>query len=128
MKLYYSKISNPEEWSECGEIIMKKTYADICIERADKASKEPWKQYQNGDAPWPDGIQDRDGNEVIGSTISYEQTGVYLKENAEFIAKARSDVPELARRLKRAVNYMRKLNDPVCNKIADELEAMPEGG
>lgn len=93
-----------------------KTYADECLERAEKATEGPWKS---------------------GVTYHHEQ-------NAKFIAHARTDVPELARRLKKACETIRELagclewlngwsknlgTDPfVINlfKFADELEAMPE--
>ncbi len=77
-----------------------KTYADQCLERAEKATKGPWK---------------------AGHSYHFEK-------NAEFIAHSRTDVPELARRLKKACDLLGALK---CGHydtewLADELEKLPE--
>jgi hypothetical protein len=85
-----------------------KTYADQCLERAEKATEGPW-------SPLSDLI-------------------VGCMDDSEFIAHARTDVTELARRLKEACDYLRldcevSGRDHLLNcfcTIADELEAMPE--
>jgi hypothetical protein len=74
----------------------QKTYADVCLERAERMSEG---------------------------------------EDAEFIAHARTDVPELARRLKMACDSLAILKGVIQRKmpvhpdwvqeLIDELEAMP---
>lgn len=101
---------------------MKKTYADECLERAEKATKGPW-EYDSGNGevetvPHRIAICDRAGNLEREQDVEYRY-GDHIPEEAlellktdnyddlEFIAKARTDVPELARRLKLAVNDLR---------------------
>lgn len=54
----------------------KPTYPEQCLERAEKATEGPWKQYKTGDASWPDGIQNNLSEDIICGSIDYEQTGV----------------------------------------------------
>lgn len=84
-----------------------KSYADLCIERAEKASEGPW--------------------ETNGATVN----GMYCLNipDADFIAHSRTDVPELARRLQAVCKFLKKLDQRYLfnfEKMIDELEAMPE--
>jgi hypothetical protein len=86
---------------------MKQSYPDICLERAEKATEGPWK------LNW--------GNSCI--TDSTNSESIIFDENcrkpdAEFIAAARTDVPELVRRLKKACVMLNQIGIPT-----DELEA-----
>jgi hypothetical protein len=91
------------------------TYADECLERAGKATEGKWEP----------------NNEKLfieGYATLEEQ-----KNNIEFIAHARTDVPELARRLKLSIQIIRQVanENPELSVglyiLADELEAPLEG-
>lgn len=103
-------------------------YIDDCLERAQKATPGPWQQFSNT---------------VEGTSCNYIEsdrgwvTTVFTGfKNADFIAHARTDVEELAKRLKKAIEACRteaKLEAATAgpfgpfgekwNKLADELEA-----
>lgn len=110
----------------------KPNYIDQCLERAEKATEGPWKQI---------------GNEVVSKNheANIKCYGIALNQqlvnNSDFIAHARTDVPELARRLKRACLRLREKADTYSHRganvqhhlwdelreLADELEAPLEG-
>lgn len=125
------------------------TYADECLERAEKTPKGPWVtgyvagqcyiDHQHGGAICKY-VYDivSDNNEISHHSIIQKTTHHYVvnttmeygameKEVAAFIAHARTDVPELARRLMKACERLRNsgLYGPE-DELADELEAMPE--
>ncbi len=79
---------------------MKKTYADKCLERAEKATEGPWTV-----------IDDEYGLRIPEVKGICEGCVGWLKpayeEEAEFIAHSRTDVPELARRLKAAIDLLK---------------------
>lgn len=92
---------------------MTKSYADQCLDRAERATPGPWKN-EPASQPW---LRNR-------------------TNNAEFCRHARTDVPELARRLKKAIDALQKIGYwksdvnvccfPVeCYALVDELEEMP---
>lgn len=103
---------------------MGMNYIDLCIERAEKATEGPW-EYDGEDLLIPS--TPKEGKKCYGFVAHDEQR----QNDFPFIAHSRTDVPELARRLKKACEYLRL--ESVCsrkkilNTIADELEAMPEG-
>ena len=81
-----------------------KTYADLCLERALKATEGPWKTYKcsysNGEACGIDPLG--------GFDYSMDECHHPLStENADFMSNARTDVPELARRLKIACEELK---------------------
>ena len=100
------------------------TYADLCIERAEKATEEPWVGnllgiYSKPTKSW-----------VTGDDI------VMNDNDFEFITHARIDVPKLARRLKKAIDMLKTVDElyiitpswraeVAC--LIEQLEAMPEG-
>jgi hypothetical protein len=112
---------------------MKKTYADVCLERAENATPGPWiPQEKIWSNQYADDVYfkykivvNKDKEKIVGD----ERTD---DSNAEFIASSRSDVPELAKRLKRACEILREIHahfsfaSKTMNDLADELEAMPE--
>jgi hypothetical protein len=103
---------------------MKKTYADICLERAEKATEEPWlvkhhRSFGN--------LFRLDNPQTANQFVSQ------YEPNREFIAHSRTDVPELSRRLKKACEALREAEgrlhgytDKTFGDLADELEAIPE--
>lgn len=82
---------------------MSKTYADQCLERADKATEGPWNK-----------VDDEYGIRIPEVKGECEGCIGWLKpayeEDAVFIAHARTDVPELARRLKRSIDIVRQFD------------------
>ena len=106
---------------------MKKTYADECLERAEEATGGPWSEYQYGVC-----------SEKVYNSVNERLNicGEVKPRDAEFIAHSRTDVVELARKLKKACDRLRfaakrfyfegYLMDALYfNQIAEELEAMP---
>lgn len=99
---------------------MTKSYADVCLERAEKASYGPveWRSYPDKDrfilchkdSPTPYAILQARGDKLCvpdkddGHVISYIKPDHGL---AQFITQAVNDVPELARRLKIACDELR---------------------
>jgi hypothetical protein len=133
---------------------MTQSYADLCIERASKATEGPWKYIdREGDYPssWISASkttgydeEDEPHTEVCklpSSAYGYECN---FDNNGPFIAHAREDVPKLANivkdlekenvelknKLKKACEVIRDASVMLRNdkfiQIADELEAMPE--
>ena len=103
----------------------KKTYAQTCIELAEKATPGPWKTYCD------DGIQDAKNDDVVGYSIPYKQLGMQTVGNTEFIAASRQTVPELAKRLEKACILLREIytlsiHPAEAQRLAEELERMPE--
>lgn len=107
-----------------------KTYADKCLARAEKATKGAWTDgFHIGEVETsyqPDCCEDT----VCGRIAILNSSGLCRPSHqdeydAEFIACARTDVPELANRLKRAIQAIKDLSlehgDP-CDGIIDELE------
>jgi hypothetical protein len=88
------------------------TYANKCLERAEKATKGPW-SFRG----WTvNAIYDDDAFPLQVNT-EFESA----KQDAEFIAHARTDVPELARRLKKACESLRGIGLATGTKYPDEL-------
>ena len=121
---------------------MKKTYADECLERAEKATEGPWTATSDWEA-WA--VASLNAHTDVVGTLSRayripsrKHLGCELRD-ADFIANARTDVPELARRLKRAIDLLYGGSceleckyeglHPSCgfHKELAELEAPPEG-
>lgn len=112
-----------------------KSYADICLERASRSTEGPWKyDYGNWEVECDNFESDSYRDEVcsVGSVrdgINGRTNPINPTDDAEFIAHARTDVPELARRLKWACNYLRTCPESVDNldmkDLADELERAP---
>jgi hypothetical protein len=113
---------------------MTKSYADQCLERAEKATEGPfygrieeiyvgayrktvWAIYR--------GSWERDGYQNKAPIAWFENHG-------DAISFLRTDVPELARRLKKAcefiigAGYYDKQTMYAGKRLLDELEAMPE--
>ena len=77
-----------------------KTYAQQCLERAEKATPGPWHiGHMNESYPFAD-VDDSEGMS-IGEEIHLD--------SATFIAHSRTDVVELAKRLERAINIVRAI-------------------
>lgn len=73
------------------------TYADKCIKRAKQSAQGTWK-------------------------VSWT-----TQEGNDFLIESREMVPELARRLKRAISYLNRLiPDGAEQSFINELEAMPK--
>lgn len=107
---------------------MKKSFADICLEKSDKATPSPWRY---------NGIENPRIDSVTGFN-SYMIVDLLSPRNAEFIAFSREALPEVARRLQVAIDTLRITaatfteSNVMCSiaydldLIANELEAMPE--
>jgi hypothetical protein len=116
----------------------KKTYADECLERAEKATIGPWiYDLGNGEVETSEhrvticnragnlerkqDVEHRYGDEIPLEVIKLLQAD--NNDDMEFIAHARTDVPELARRLNEAIRLLKQLNcHPDCIKV---LESKP---
>lgn len=102
------------------------TYIEECLQRAREATKGPWIVAQMEDRTYIEStanIPDSDSNVLVDEH--------YLTElDAEFIAHARTDVPELVSRLKRAIEVLRLIKETngYYEDVADELEAPMGGG
>lgn len=103
-----------------------KTYADECLERAEGAAEGPWRV-----TPYEYGFR------ILEVNGCSDWLKLIYEGDAEFIAHARTDVPELSRRLKHACMVLRAnavywknagADDSfyALNKLAENLEAMPE--
>jgi hypothetical protein len=108
---------------------MTKSYADICIERAEKATEGPWVRYHY--AAW-DGIEGANRKDICCMSNSDWEADGPIADNIQFIAHAREDVPELAKRLKKCIARIRfeaglfpQFRNEL-NELADELEAIPK--
>lgn len=110
----------------------KRNYITECLERAEKATEGPWAINHKYGQVWAPKSQLFISTETKITDTDYDDEVI-------FIAHARTDVPELARRLKKACEYLRGASDEFgkvsgydCAEYdfamaADELEAMPEG-
>lgn len=108
----------------------KLTYADECLARAEKATPGPWKVgYEDGSGSFN---EERDSFAISSTSNSECVFHGKLSDNphdCEFVAAARTDVPELARRLSLAIESMKvavKFIDgdtSLINKLIEELEA-----
>lgn len=94
------------------------TYADECLERAEKATYGPWVSVTCSNNLMA--IRDAGGLYVHSGYFNFIT-------DAEFTAAARTDVPELARRLKKACELLRQfMMDEHSTRDyseVDELEA-----
>lgn len=84
----------------------KCNYIDECLARAEKATEGPWigDEFEMCAPKAPVVIP---GNIRLVWADDY-----YMNEwDAEFIAQARTDVPELARRLKKAITLLRAIQE-----------------
>lgn len=105
---------------------MKRTFADIVLERCEKVTPGPW---------WLVEEQTHKSMFVAhgSKTDLSDQFDIlesYNKQDYEFIAHSRTDVPELCRRLKKACEMLRiantylfPINKGEFHDIADDLEA-----
>lgn len=105
----------------------KKSYADQCLERAEKATVGPWKSTWRED-------ENRNKKQIESTSSIVFGKSFILPHDAEFISHARTDVPELARRLKKACEALAKIAywksdanvccfPEDCYGLIDELEA-----
>jgi hypothetical protein len=116
---------------------MKKTYADVCLERAEKATEGPFivipkddrcSRYMVSRIPGEKSVEmvEQGHPFFIGHCLS-ETSDEEARANAELFAHSRTDVPELARRLKKACEV---IHDEFCSNECHpyhlELERMPE--
>lgn len=95
-----------------------KTYADTCIERAEKAPSGPWRD-DKGTLFMPS------GECFYLRCLPFDST---YQNIMQLIAHARTDVPELARRLQRACEVLRDAcfeGSTFGKDLANELEALP---
>jgi hypothetical protein len=113
------------------------SYADICLKRAEKATPGPiiFKEDQQSNPAlfWINKWYGKE--EKIGVLYwpghpieETEQVEKWWQNLGELLSSARYDVPELARRLKKACNLLRALKCSHYNTewLADELEKLPE--
>lgn len=111
---------------------MKKTYADECLERAERATKEPWIKWKGHYEIVAGKVTENTRGCLRGKykpICEMDDLGTNKMNNTKFIAHARTDVPELARRLKKACQILRDIHphfsfaSKTMNDLADELEA-----
>lgn len=108
---------------------MKKTYADLCLERAEKATEGPWHDNKCGR-----NIRNYAHEKKLGKkfhiaryphrTTDYPISHEEHAANAEFIANARGDVPELARRLTRAIELIDSLSEDFHPDEDDKFDSV----
>lgn len=109
-------------------------YIDEVLARAEKATEGPW-LYRSDNSSKQAIECEECGNEFPEQGYSLRSIDEYTvlhgelygmeslcQPNGEFIAHARTDVPELAKRLQIAIRYIRASRD-FDPKLADELEA-----
>lgn len=131
-------------------MIDTKTYADACLERAEKATPGPWKtdpdcSVYSKTEMWDSIDQPSISAMIVGRTVFDTHYGTRQLNDCDFIAHARTDVPELAKmviqletenivlrgKVKKACEALRHADqdhyDDIKHfeKIADELESMP---
>lgn len=105
-----------------------KSYADQCLDRAEKATEGPWEAQVSLSIQTEKEMEKKRNRvaSVRGITVWGKYSAISCKDEAEFIAHARTDVPELARRLKKACEIIKELKFHDRNfiaKVIDELEA-----
>lgn len=91
------------------------TYLDECIERSEKASSTIfWEKKIHGKAKHP----------PLWHCMGPNTNSKQAECDAEFICHARKDVPNLAKRLKKAIEHIRKYSgDRLDEEFANELES-----
>ena len=112
-----------------GAQTVKKTYLDECLERASKATEGPWEDHNWDMMERPHVVAHSlwNGKDSCNGHFDVPCT----PENTEFIAHARTDVPELAKRLKKASHFLLDYIRGPCPRsveiefieLAKELEA-----
>lgn len=117
----------------------KKSYTDECLERAKNATEGPWK-VTNSEVNMALLFQHKLMQKAIevegpNAFVSFQSIG-NAKCDAEFIAHARVDVPELAKRLKIACQQLLNIAENEEDKygfpsrlteLVNTLEFTPEG-
>jgi len=125
------------------------TYSDQCLERASKTTPGPWKyDYGNWEVEC-DNLESDAYRDAVCYVASIRD-GIYDRTNpvdptddAEFIAHARTDVEELAKRLNKAIYALKVIGadnnvsnpcshqdgsvEQYANNVVAELEAPLEG-
>lgn len=93
---FMKKVNMSSSTKDHEKVAHKVSFADICIERAEKATQGPW-------------VSEWDSL-AIKNVRASDQTIIHsgFPTNSDFVANARTDVPELARRLKLAVKCLRQ--------------------
>lgn len=120
----------------CGVDAPRRTFADQCLDRAETATEGPWSTGVN--KPWivlPAVNMDEYAIAACDRFRNNNELDYPREDNAQFIAHARTDVPELARRLKRACTLLRIIHE-ACRldraaqrevlAVLNELEAPTE--
>lgn len=116
----------------------KKIYSDICLQRAEKASVGPWiteeKIWSNQRS---DDVYFKYKIVLNGEKKKIINDASLDKADSEFVAHARTDVPELARRLKKACEELERISTMMAqdnqmenqslrlSKFIEELESTP---
>lgn len=96
----------------------KKSYSDQCLERAENATKGPWETMcLFGSWDLPVQINDMKDNTIVKVDTDCRN----VVSNCNFIAASRTDVPELARRLKKACEALKQYKE-VISEIISVLE------
>jgi uncharacterized protein YgiB involved in biofilm formation len=86
---------------------MKKSYADTCLERANRAHHELYK--------------------ITADRRKFQMSIPPQEDDTDMILEqSLDDCEEAARRLKKACEALRNCGSRTCHEKADELEAMPE--
>jgi hypothetical protein len=106
-----------------------KTYAEVCLERASKATLGPMEVSPGNEIVTKWKSLEHNAHIQVASFDLTKQGGL----DAEFYTAARSDVPELGRRLKKACFILQCCAEDMDSEDADEimeiikeLEEMPE--
>lgn len=110
-----------------------KTYAELCLERCEKATEGPWHTAHINEDDSRSADIEGPHNECVADDV--------WDHDRNFIINARFDVPELARRLDAAILRLKEAAHLIhaCGQIDDEeyedelnyirsLEALPEDG
>lgn len=107
-------------------------YIEECLDRAEKATEGPWEAQVSLSIQTEKEMEKKRNRvaSVRGITVWGKYSAISCKDEAEFIAHSRTDVPELCRRLKKACEWLRKVQAGQTlwnfDKIAEELEATLE--
>lgn len=102
-----------------------KTYIDECLERAEKATEGPWEaMFTFGSSDLPAAVEGPNRTLIVRID---EACSEQPSDDIRFIARARMDVPELARRLKKAIEALNsqegQFGIKLFEKLIRELEA-----
>lgn len=110
---------------------MKKyTYADLCLDIAEKATQSPWEPCIGSGNSEMTALshqeQEGSGTEFVCDFLPDWALGQSPRKehNMWFVMQSRLMVPELANRLKRAIEALREVDG--YGKLADELEDIQE--